>query len=418
MMLLSTRATAQDTDVRLTFQFVNVDCNTNEVCYTASLALPNAEANIQLEDWSVRLYYDSDLLGTAGGSLVVTSLDPNYEAASPGENATAPGFGQTNFGFNGEAVAYSVSIRPTTTNPTAGDLTTLSGTRQAIFEACFILNETPPAGGQSCIPLVWDQDSNTLDDSDTTMGSPLPNNNVGAPYPGWDTLNEGTEVNLFGSPNGVELVEHFLFVPNGNNFRNGGVAPFGTIDPADCFLDCNSLPVELASFDAELIGSDGYLTWRTETEESNSHFDVERSVDGVNFVKVGEVTGAGTTDQAQDYDFTDANIDRLGVTDVYYRLKQVDFDNDFEYSNIEVVGISGESTLDIINVKYGSSYRLKQSFGNGIEQVDIYLPNGQLVSSTEYGNDSIVDLKTQGLAAGVYMLVINEKTTKRLTIVR
>lgn len=413
ILFLSIGAAAQDTGVRLSFQFNSIDCGSSQICYTGSLALLDGDAGIgtvtpagpiDLEDWSIRFYYDDGILDTLGGGAVVTvtSLDPNYTIASTGtEIPASPTFGQDTFGFDGQGIVFSaayVPVNPGTLSPI------LLNDRTAFFEVCFVLEDNAPAG--ECVPLVWDQDSNTLFDGT-------------GDFPAWDTLNDGTEVNLAGAPAGVEQVVHGQWNANGNNFRNGAVVPFGAVDTgAACFVDCTSLPVELASFDAELVGDDGVLTWKTVSEEDNSHFDVERSIDGIRFEKVGEVAGAGTTDQAQNYNFTDPNIVGLGSPEVYYRLNQVDFDGDTSYSEIEVVNIDGGRRLDVISVQYGSVYKLKQSFGNGIERVDIYSANGQLMNSTDYAGDAIVDLRTEGLPAGVYMLVINEKTTKRLVIVK
>ena len=66
-----------------------------------------------------------------------------------------------------------------------------------------------------------------------------------------------------------------------------------------------SLPVELLYFYGEKEGKNVRLDWQTATELNNSHFDVEWSTDGIVFEKIGEVAGAGTTNEVQFYDFLD-----------------------------------------------------------------------------------------------------------------
>jgi len=101
----------------------------------------------------------------------------------------------------------------------------------------------------------------------------------------------------------------------------------------------NPLPVELLSFTTESMNGGALLKWVTASELNNSHFDIERSLDGSHFFKVGKVEGSGTTTIKQNYMFEDTQIDFQDGYTFYYRLKQVDFDGQFEYSPIVVVYI-------------------------------------------------------------------------------
>lgn len=104
------------------------------------------------------------------------------------------------------------------------------------------------------------------------------------------------------------------------------------------------LPVEWLSFIAypeTTNGNQSILEWVTASESNCSHYEVEHSVDGRTFVKIGEVAGAGTTILQQDYTFTH---ETPVVGENYYRLKQVDFDDEFEYSEVEIVKFDINST--------------------------------------------------------------------------
>lgn len=94
-----------------------------------------------------------------------------------------------------------------------------------------------------------------------------------------------------------------------------------------------ALPVELTSFTAQAEGNTNVLNWETATEENNSHFEVERSTNGVEFEKIGQVEGNGTTVEESNYNF----VDETPTIVSYYRLRQVDFDGNFAYSNVVVV---------------------------------------------------------------------------------
>ncbi|MEO1627572.1 MAG: hypothetical protein AAFV25_20645, partial [Bacteroidota bacterium] len=65
------------------------------------------------------------------------------------------------------------------------------------------------------------------------------------------------------------------------------------------------------------------LKWSTAQEQNAQSFVVERSMDGRQFKAIGTVDAAGTSDQGQNYSFTDLE---LGLEDAYYRLRQVDVD--------------------------------------------------------------------------------------------
>lgn len=92
----------------------------------------------------------------------------------------------------------------------------------------------------------------------------------------------------------------------------------------------STVPVELTSFTAISNGNTITLNWSTATELNNSGFEVQRTVAGNEFVTIGFVAGYGTTTESKNYKFIDANLTSGFYT---YRLKQVDFDGTFSYSN-------------------------------------------------------------------------------------
>ncbi len=105
------------------------------------------------------------------------------------------------------------------------------------------------------------------------------------------------------------------------------------------------VPVELVDFKGQYISSSGgqgagnLLTWRTASENKNSHFDMECSNNGSDFEKIGTVKGNGTTQQMQDYEFLDTRPEGLH----YYRLRQVDFDGKYEFSPVISLNPKGKS---------------------------------------------------------------------------
>jgi hypothetical protein len=100
------------------------------------------------------------------------------------------------------------------------------------------------------------------------------------------------------------------------------------------------LPVKLVSFNAHKR-ADGLidLNWNTAYEKQNKNFEVQRSADGVLFETIGLVIGNGNTNVTSKYNFTDSNP--LNVT-TYYRLKQNDYDGNYNLSNVVLIDASGE----------------------------------------------------------------------------
>ncbi len=128
------------------------------------------------------------------------------------------------------------------------------------------------------------------------------------------------------------------------------------------------IPVELISFTASVTGNDVTLSWTTATELNNLGFEVQRSIENKNWNTIAFVEGAGTTTSSQSYGYVDNSI---SSGKYFYRLKQVDFNGSFEYSNVVdvLVGIPNEFVLsqnypnpfNPSNINYLMQYR-QQSF--------------------------------------------------------
>jgi hypothetical protein len=101
----------------------------------------------------------------------------------------------------------------------------------------------------------------------------------------------------------------------------------------DKYLSTAALPVELIEFRARVNDQESFtdLFWTTNTEEDNDYFEVQRSEDGVAFVALDRVPGAGTSKVFQHYTFQDRQP-KQGTN--YYRLRQVDFGGAVAYSKV------------------------------------------------------------------------------------
>jgi hypothetical protein len=108
------------------------------------------------------------------------------------------------------------------------------------------------------------------------------------------------------------------------------------------------VPVELTSFTASVLQDEKavQLNWKTGTETNNQGFEILRTIqnDNDSWTKIGFVAGYGTTTETQHYSFTDSDV-KPGK--YQYRLKQIDFDGSFEYSNVIEVEISSPDGFNL-----------------------------------------------------------------------
>ena len=192
--------------------------------------------------------------------------------------------------------------------------------------------------------------------------------------------------------------------------------------------DLAPLPVELTSFTATAANGKVNLVWTTATEINNSGFEIERSLDGESYYAVGFVKGNGTTTEPKSYSFTD-NIEVNGTEQIFYRLKQVDYNGTFEYSDAVSVVLDiptefalGQNYPNPFNPSTKIKYSVPQ---NGLVSIVIYDLTGQVVANVvnevkEPGNYEI-DFNATGLSSGVYfykMTANNFSQVKKMSILK
>ena len=126
------------------------------------------------------------------------------------------------------------------------------------------------------------------------------------------------------------------------------------------------LPAELAAFNAEVIGDRVKLRWITSAEMTNAAFDIERkSVSSVIWQKAGSVKGNGTTNEQSCYSYTD----RPGSSGVFnYRLKQIDFNGNFEYFELPEAVTIGVPYKYFVDQNYPNPFNPLTTIAYGIPQ--------------------------------------------------
>lgn len=172
--------------------------------------------------------------------------------------------------------------------------------------------------------------------------------------------------------------------------------------------DDSSLPVELISFLAENSNNSVSLNWSTASELNNKCFVIESSRNAYDFKEIGKVYGQGNSNTVVKYSFIDYNPEN-DIT--YYRLKQIDFNGTFEYSNVISIKTNNE-----INYKVYPNPTANNLTIEGVNKslIKIYNSSGADVTSliNFSGFDGSTILELGALNTGFYFINIDGKMVK------
>ena len=166
------------------------------------------------------------------------------------------------------------------------------------------------------------------------------------------------------------------------------------------------IPVELTSFTAHASNGNVLLNWSTVTETNNQGFEVQRN-SGNGYVGVGFINGFGTTTEVKNYSFVDRNIE---VGNYSYRLKQVDLNGSFDYSNEVNVEILAPAEFGLAQ-NYPNPFNpsTKISFGLAVDskvKINVYNLLGEqvalLLNSDMTAGNHNVTFNAKNLNSGVY----------------
>lgn len=170
-------------------------------------------------------------------------------------------------------------------------------------------------------------------------------------------------------------------------------------------------PVKMSSFTVKKENSNAVLRWVTSSETKNDHFEIERSTDGLNFVKMGEVAGNGTTALTKNYNYPDA-LNNVTSKILYYRLRIVDIDGKSTFTQILPLRLDGLPVVSEIRTypnPFTNNIKLQvKSASEEISTVRLMNMNGQEVikrTVTLQTGDNIVIIKDlDTVAPGIYIL--------------
>ncbi|MGB1038752.1 MAG: T9SS type A sorting domain-containing protein [Bacteroidia bacterium] len=178
------------------------------------------------------------------------------------------------------------------------------------------------------------------------------------------------------------------------------------------------VPIELIAFTAKWTNESkmhSVLQWVTASERNNSHFDIERSTDGVSFYKIGSQKGAGNSNSKKQYEYDDDLSYEINNV-FYYRLKQIDFDLHYEYTKVCRIERNRNREIVILYPNpFESSITLETSNFSGISTLEISDLSGRILKTiaidSEYVNKTKIPLSN--LQYGTYYLTITNDNYKK-----
>ncbi len=166
------------------------------------------------------------------------------------------------------------------------------------------------------------------------------------------------------------------------------------------------LPVKLSAFNVKLTGVTSNLTWTTDIEQKSSRFEIERSVDGINWNRVGSVKAQGNSTVKVNYSYNDV---LKGESVMSYRLKIIDQDATFAYSAIKTVKTQGGVAEMKIFPNPATEYVVISAKNNANKMnVQLINLNGQILKQTN-GNGNI-QMSVNGVNAGSYVVRVTDAT--------
>ena len=241
----------------------------------------------------------------------------------------------------------------------------------SINRSWVITSVTPPSAGRD-LTLSWDALDNNGKDLTTAQA--------------YISTDAGAQWTAFGSQQNATATQSVTV--STTSFSNWTVS-----DAA------NTLPVELTSFTARLNGTSVNLTWHTATELNNTGFDVERNFNSGSWEKISFIKGAGNSNSIRNYSFSDSKLSKTG--NYSYRLKQVDNNGTFKYSNIVEVNFTAPHV-----------YSLSQNYPNPFNPstvIEYSLPKGTNVKLLVYNaiGQTVKILENGFQDAGYYHITFN-----------
>lgn len=206
-------------------------------------------------------------------------------------------------------------------------------------------------------------------------------------------------------------------IASGTIVSNTPSSTFGAFTIASS-SSANPLPIGLINFTGECIEGNITIEWSTASETNNDYFTLERSVNGINWISIHTIQGAGNSTSILNYIFTD---NQPNNETSYYRLKQTDFDGTIKYSEIIDIEACKENTTNELTVFPNPSTGTFNFVFNGnmneVNSIEVYNLMGERI----YSGKPLSFISLSDEQVGVYFFHLNlhsETIVKKIVLFR
>lgn len=195
----------------------------------------------------------------------------------------------------------------------------------------------------------------------------------------------------------------------------------------DATVDAASLPVSYFDFTGNKVNNTVLLKWTTASEFNNSHFNIQRSSNGVTFSNIGRISGRGNSSTFNNYLFIDTVIQ---TGHLYYRLEQVDLDGKISNSAIVMIKHSKDNKTELNvypnPISGGKAFMSLKGIYDGKYSYSIINSSGKLISTNLFNHSGSVSTTLieipNNTASGMYTLIVynskGEKIDSKQIVIR
>ncbi len=348
----------------------------------------------------------------------------------PASSVTLNGSGNGTSGASVSSYAWTKTSGPaagTITTPASAS-TTVTGLAQGTYVFTLTVTDNHGLTATSSVtitvmaaPIADAGPPQTINVTSTTLSATAsysPNGSISA-Y-AWTQVGGPSAATIVNANSATPLVSNML-LGNSYAFQLTVTDVMGASGSAvtDVNVISAALPVTFSYFKGQESNAGNLLQWGTATEQNNDYFSIEKSTDGNGFTSIGKVTGAGTSSAAHEYTFTDT---KLSAATYYYRLKQIDKDGKFNYSDVIIIrnsnGLAATAqvfpnpvlsnlTVSLNNDAKGNGKIVVYDFTGRIVREKLFTKNDKILNS-------VIDLSN--LVSGLYLTEVkvgdNYKFTK------
>lgn len=170
------------------------------------------------------------------------------------------------------------------------------------------------------------------------------------------------------------------------------------------------LPVRLASFNGRLEHNAVQLSWKTAQELNNHHFEIERSIDGIYFEKIGYIAARGSSSSGYTYTFNDPSFK---ASTNFYRLRQVDVNGEFTFSKVLLIKIKGDKISPVVIHPNPAKNNIIITLGENASSdwtINIYDNIGKrIITRQMLRNQLQAYINITALSRGMYYIVLKQK---------